>query len=659
MFPILNSKIAFCLPPFVRMAPPQNTPRHLLPAANTHGVQVFVPVVPSIEIPAWTFGRGTVLWRIYPAIIVHTLFASIVYAVHTQYEILIPARRSSGDSYNSSGVVIGFVLSYRASSGYDRYWMGRGAWGDLLRHCRTLSRLTWYHVPLRSSLQGEPTDEDQRQIMREKRMVIRMIQAFAVATKHHLRGEMTIFYEDLYPLVQPLHNHPRREGAPAQDDDEPTKRPSLLSRIGSVFKRQSTSDNSRPAVLTASPSASTSALPPQSGSHVAIQVESPQPTSSRGNGYGTFKVDSVPGSPATAKPHLHPTASEDSLFSTTTASSDEDDEHRPLLPASLNPADRNKLPQIKTELVAFSSFVNMLTPNGQAQHPHPGAASGSAPPTPVTAIPGLDFTEEDTYVQHTDRKHRPKIPGGGENIPLQILWVIDDWFSLCEKRGTVPGTSLGTMIGTLGAVEDSLGQLEKILMTPLPFVYSVHIRHILWIYMFCLPFQLVAPFGVWSIPGVAIAAFFFLGLLAAGEEIEQPFGYDENDLNLDLFTNQMMRGEIVELLHTSGTNVRNKVSANSTIEQTVRDASMRRHHSDRAIAAQLPNGGPDGQKVAPGSVPFVVADSHTAQPNSGATNALLSAGAVGGAIPVTVMAPPVMSAPPASSAPPPAPPPAH
>lgn len=42
--------------------------------------------------------------------------------------------------------------------------------------------------------------------------------------------------------------------------------------------------------------------------------------------------------------------------------------------------------------------------------------------------------------------------------------------------------------------------------------------------MFCMPFQLVEPFAYWTIPGVAIAAFFFLGLLAAGEEIEQPFG---------------------------------------------------------------------------------------------------------------------------------------
>lgn len=64
---------------------------------------------------------------------------------------------------------------------YDRYWMGRSAWGDLLRHCRTLSRLTWYHVPLRVSPTDEPTDNDKRQIQREKRMVVKMIEALAGA----------------------------------------------------------------------------------------------------------------------------------------------------------------------------------------------------------------------------------------------------------------------------------------------------------------------------------------------------------------------------------------------------------------------------------------------------------------------------------------------
>jgi predicted membrane chloride channel (bestrophin family) len=45
-----------------------------------------------------------------------------------------------------------------------------------------------------------------------------------------------------------------------------------------------------------------------------------------------------------------------------------------------------------------------------------------------------------------------------------------------------------------------------------------------WLYLFFLPFQLVGQFQWYTVPGVFVAAFTYLGFLAAGEEIEQPFG---------------------------------------------------------------------------------------------------------------------------------------
>jgi hypothetical protein len=48
--------------------------------------------------------------------------------------------------------------------------------------------------------------------------------------------------------------------------------------------------------------------------------------------------------------------------------------------------------------------------------------------------------------------------------------------------------------------------------------------HTVWIYLAFLPFQLIEQFKWYTIPGVAMAAFIYLGFVAAGEEIEQPFG---------------------------------------------------------------------------------------------------------------------------------------
>jgi predicted membrane chloride channel (bestrophin family) len=36
-------------------------------------------------------------------------------------------------------------------SGYNRYWMGRTTWTDVIRNAHTMAHLIWYHVPPRSA----------------------------------------------------------------------------------------------------------------------------------------------------------------------------------------------------------------------------------------------------------------------------------------------------------------------------------------------------------------------------------------------------------------------------------------------------------------------------------------------------------------------------
>ena len=55
------------------------------------------------------------------------------------------------------------------------------------------------------------------------------------------------------------------------------------------------------------------------------------------------------------------------------------------------------------------------------------------------------------------------------------------------------------------------------------------------LYVLTLPFQLVSALNYVTIPVVFVASFTLLGIESIGTEIEQPFGYDYNDLRLDLF----------------------------------------------------------------------------------------------------------------------------
>lgn len=63
--------------------------------------------------------------------------------------------------------------------------------------------------------------------------------------------------------------------------------------------------------------------------------------------------------------------------------------------------------------------------------------------------------------------------------------------------------------------------------------YSVHLTHLTWLYTLAIPLQIVQKFEWYTLFIVGFAAFAFLGILEIGQEIENPFNYEANDLPLD------------------------------------------------------------------------------------------------------------------------------
>lgn len=77
---------------------------------------------------------------------------------------------------------------------------------------------------------------------------------------------------------------------------------------------------------------------------------------------------------------------------------------------------------------------------------------------------------------------------------------------------------------------DVQGACERILSTPVPWIYTVLMHRLVGIYCLFLPFGLVKDIG-WATPVVVlIVAYAFYGLDGIGEEVEEPFGTDPNDL---------------------------------------------------------------------------------------------------------------------------------
>ena len=125
--------------------------------------------------------------------------------------------------------------------------------------------------------------------------------------------------------------------------------------------------------------------------------------------------------------------------------------------------------------------------------------------------------------------------------PLEVAFWIGDYLQLQYQRKCLNLYQLNTMQTLLNTMIDVLGGCERILKTPIPLAYAIHLKQLLLIYCCSLPFQIVDSAGWWTSPLTALIAFTLLGIEAIGMEIEDPFGCDPNDLPLNAICNTMLR----------------------------------------------------------------------------------------------------------------------
>ncbi|MTJ11765.1 hypothetical protein FJR11_03970 [Anabaena sp. UHCC 0187] len=127
------------------------------------------------------------------------------------------------------------------------------------------------------------------------------------------------------------------------------------------------------------------------------------------------------------------------------------------------------------------------------------------------------------------------------NPPLEVAFWISDYLQQQYNRNCINSYQLASMQKLLDMLVDNLGACERILKTPIPLAYSIHLKQLLLLYCFLLPFQIVQSLGWWTGLISALISFTLLGIEAIGLEIENPFGHDENDLPLDAICKTMKR----------------------------------------------------------------------------------------------------------------------
>ena len=115
---------------------------------------------------------GSVIPAIWPRVLICVLFALGVTILNLWVvKIFIPLQDSL-----VPGVVLGLLLVFRTNTAYERFWEGRKVWGTLINTVRNLTRAIWVSV--------EEREQSDRQ---QKIETLRLLIAFAIATKLHLQ----------------------------------------------------------------------------------------------------------------------------------------------------------------------------------------------------------------------------------------------------------------------------------------------------------------------------------------------------------------------------------------------------------------------------------------------------------------------------------------
>jgi len=134
-----------------------------------------------------------------------------------------------------------------------------------------------------------------------------------------------------------------------------------------------------------------------------------------------------------------------------------------------------------------------------------------------------------------------------KHVPNQVALLMYRRIQLLHREGIFTAEQLLFLNAELQAFTDICGACERIKNTPIPFSYSVFIKKFIFFYVMTLPFGFVFQLGFYAIPVTAFVFYVLASLELIAEEIEDPFGGDDNDVPTETLSRNIQR-HVGELL---------------------------------------------------------------------------------------------------------------
>lgn len=139
-----------------------------------------------------------------------------------------------------------------------------------------------------------------------------------------------------------------------------------------------------------------------------------------------------------------------------------------------------------------------------------------------------------------DAKHPPNVIAKHLHEKIHALF----------KAGSISEAQLIVLNNELSSFTNNCGACERIKKTPIPYSYSIFLKKIISLYVFTIPFAFGPDFKYVTIIISIVVLYVFASIELIAEEIEDPFGNDDNDLPLETICNNI-KSNLLEITKSS------------------------------------------------------------------------------------------------------------
>jgi putative membrane protein len=159
----------------------------------------------------------------------------------------------------------------------------------------------------------------------------------------------------------------------------------------------------------------------------------------------------------------------------------------------------------------------------------------------------------------------------GLGLPLQLTFLVEGYIRRGFERGWFHAPQASQMQVQLNTLTDAFGRMETIRLTSVPVAHlyvfpfpstltpnhilsespyewteesslastkrlisdRIHQKQVLATFSMILPFALVSQMAWWAVPIVVLVTFTLYGIDGIASQLEDPFGFDRNDIKMD------------------------------------------------------------------------------------------------------------------------------